>query len=150
MFFDRDRVLAFALGKPVQAFGDRYRPFEDGTRFLARLRAPYQCIDRVIHTDAKPWVMKSGTSAVAEYDIDPDAWFFDADRGDSLPLAILLEVALQPCGWLAAYMGSALHSDEDLVFRNLGGSARQYLRVSRQSGVLTTRVKATKITTQPE
>ena len=50
----------------------------------------------------------AGTSAVAEYDIDPDAWFFEADRGDSLPFAILLEVALQPCGWLAAYMGSAL------------------------------------------
>ena len=66
--------------------------------------------------------------------------------GDSLPFAILLEVALQPCGWLAAYMGSALNSDEDLVFRNLGGSARQHRRVSRQSGVLTTRVKATKIT----
>ena len=65
---------------------------------------------------------------------------------DSLPLAILLEVALQPCGWLAAYMGSALNSEEDLVFRNLGGSARQHRRVSRESGTLTTRVKATKIT----
>ena len=32
------------------------------------------------------------------------------------------------------------------MFRNLGGSARQHRRVSRQSGVLTTRVKATKIT----
>ena len=90
--------------------------------------------------------MQSGTSAVAEYDIDPDAWFFEADRGDSMPFARLLEVALQPCGWLAAYMGSALHSEEDLVFRNLGGTARQHRRVSRDSGTLTTRVKATKIT----
>jgi 3-hydroxymyristoyl/3-hydroxydecanoyl-(acyl carrier protein) dehydratase len=90
--------------------------------------------------------MKSGTSAEAEYDVDPEAWYFDADRGDSMPFAILLEVALQPCGWLAAYMGSALHSEEDLRFRNLGGSARQYLRVRRTCGTLKTRVTAAKIT----
>ena len=146
VFFDHDRILAFALGKPVQAFGERYRPFEDG-RFLARLPAPpYQCVDRIMHTDARPWVMTAGTAAVAEYDIDPDAWFFAADRQDSLPLAILLEVALQPCGWLAAYMGSALNSDDELKFRNLSGSACQHRRVTRRTGTLTTRVKVTKIT----
>jgi 3-hydroxymyristoyl/3-hydroxydecanoyl-(acyl carrier protein) dehydratase len=90
--------------------------------------------------------MEAGTEAVAEYEIDPGAWFFDADRGDSLPLAILLEAALQPCGWLAAYMGSALNSEEDLVFRNLGGSACQHRCVTRQRDVLTTHVRATKIT----
>jgi acyl transferase domain-containing protein/3-hydroxymyristoyl/3-hydroxydecanoyl-(acyl carrier protein) dehydratase len=147
VFFDRDRILAFALGNPVKAFGERYRAFQDGRRFLARLPAPpYQCVDRILHTDATPWVMSAGTAAVAEYDIDPGAWFFEADRGDSLPFAILLEIALQPCGWLAAYMGSALNSEEDLVFRNLGGTGRQHRRVSRESGTLTTRVKSTKIT----
>jgi 3-hydroxymyristoyl/3-hydroxydecanoyl-(acyl carrier protein) dehydratase len=43
-------------------------------------------------------------------------------------------------------MGSALHSEEDLRFRNLGGRARQHRRVSRTSGILTTQVKPTKIT----
>ena len=97
-------------------------------------------------TDAQPWIVESGTSAVAEYDIDPDAWFFEADRQDAVPLAILLEIGLQPCGWLAAYMGSALNSPEDLQFRNLGGTARLHRSVTRRSGTLTTRVKATKIT----
>ena len=82
--------------------------------------------------------MEAGTIAVAEFDIDPDAWFFEADRGDSVPLAILLEIGLQPCGWLAAYMGSALNSPEDLQFRNLGGKARLHRPVSRRSGTLTT------------
>ena len=145
-FFDHDRILAFALGRPVHAFGERYRPFENG-RFLARLPAPpFACVHRIMSTDAEPWIMQAGTSAVAEYDIDPDAWFFEADRQDAVPLAILLEIALQPCGWLAAYMGSALNSPEDLQFRNLGGTARLHRAVNRRSGTLTTRVKATKIT----
>jgi 3-hydroxymyristoyl/3-hydroxydecanoyl-(acyl carrier protein) dehydratase len=90
--------------------------------------------------------MSAGTSAFAEYDIDRDAWYFEAARQDSVPLAILLEIALQPCGWLAAYMGSALTSSDDLKFRNLSGSARQHGRVDRGTGTLSTRVKATKIT----
>ena len=42
-----------------------------------------------------------------------------------MPFSVLLEIALQPCGWLAAYCGSALTSTEDLTFRNLGGKATQ-------------------------
>jgi len=52
-----------------------------------------------------------------------------------------LEVALQPCGWLAAFIGSALTSDIDLSFRNLGGKATQHQVVTPESGTLTTRVK---------
>ncbi len=106
---------------------------------------PYKFLDRIVRVDAEPWIMVAGGSAEAEYDILPDAWFFAADRQDRMPLALLLEVALQACGWLAAYMGSALTSDHDMKFRNLGGTARQHRPVTRQTGTLTTRVKITKI-----
>jgi len=143
--FSHAQILAFAVGKPSDAFGDRYRPFDDG-RFIARLPGPpYQFLDRIMRVEAEPWVMVAGGSAEAEYDILPDAWFFAADRQDRMPLALLLEVALQACGWLAAYMGSALTTDHDLKFRNLGGTARQHRPVTRQTGTLTTRVKVTKI-----
>ena len=42
-------------------------------------------------------------------------------------------------------MGSALTSDTDLKFRNLGGEGVQYLPVTRESGILTTRVKVTNV-----
>ena len=72
--------------------------------------------------------MAAGGSAEAEFDVAPDAWYFAADRQDRMPFAVLLEVALQACGWLAAYMGSALTSDDDLKFRNLGGPAASIFR----------------------
>jgi 3-hydroxymyristoyl/3-hydroxydecanoyl-(acyl carrier protein) dehydratase len=37
-----------------------------------------------------------------------------------MPFCVLMEAALQPCGWLASYVGSR-SSDEDLLFRNLDG-----------------------------
>jgi len=55
----------------------------------------------------------------AEFDLRPDAWYVAAERTGEVPYCILLEAALQPCGWLAAYMGSALKSANALHFRNL-------------------------------
>ena len=143
--YDAASIRAFAVGKPSEAFGEPYRVF-DHDRVIARLPGPpYQFLDRVIATAGAPWVMAPGAQAVAEYDIPPDAWYFDADRGDRMPFAVLLEAALQPCGWLAAYMGSALTSDVDLSFRNLGGSATQYEAVDRHTGTLRTEVTTTKV-----
>src|SRR5262249_1938341 len=58
-----------------------------------------------------------------------------------LPFAVLMEAVLQPCGWLAAYMGTALTSPDDLCFRNLGGSATHHALVGREGSTLTTTVR---------
>jgi acyl transferase domain-containing protein/3-hydroxymyristoyl/3-hydroxydecanoyl-(acyl carrier protein) dehydratase len=143
--FDHGRILAFAVGKPSVAFGEPYRVFDHG-RFIARLPGPpYQFLDRITRVEGEPWVMTPGGSAEAQFDVVADAWYFTADRQERMPFAVLLEVALQACGWMAAYMGSALTSDGDLKFRNLGGTGRQHLPVTRQSGTLTTRIRVTKI-----
>ena len=60
-----------------------------------------------------------------------------------MPFSILLEVALQPCGWLSAYVGSALCSDDDIKYRNLGGTARQLRPITPDSKILTTKVHMT-------
>ncbi len=121
--YSRDKILAFATGKPSDAFGEPYQVF-DRDRKIARLpRPPYFFMDRIIKTEPPPWELKPGGWIKAQYDLPADEWYFRADRSGCLPFCILLEIALQPCGWLAAYMGSALRSDQDLKFRNLGGKA---------------------------
>jgi 3-hydroxymyristoyl/3-hydroxydecanoyl-(acyl carrier protein) dehydratase len=140
-----ERILAFAVGKPSEAFGEPYRVFDE-KRVIARLPGPpYQFLDRVVSVDAPPWVMKAGAAIEAEYDVPVDAWYFASNRRPTMPFAVLLEVALQPCGWLAAYMGSALTSDVDLSFRNLGGRATQHVAVAPNAGTLRTRVRCTRV-----
>jgi acyl transferase domain-containing protein/3-hydroxymyristoyl/3-hydroxydecanoyl-(acyl carrier protein) dehydratase len=143
--YDTSKILAFAIGKPSEAFGDRYRIFDE-ERLIARLPGPpYQFLDRVVEVSGDPWKMVAGARAVAEYDVPADAWYFEADRQEFMPFAVLLETALQPCGWLAAYVGSALTSDVDLSFRNLGGSAVQLVPIGRDIGTLATDVTLTKV-----
>jgi 3-hydroxymyristoyl/3-hydroxydecanoyl-(acyl carrier protein) dehydratase len=144
--FTRDQVLEFATGSPSKAFGDRYRPF-DRDRFIARLPAPpYSFLDLVTRAEkCEPWKLAPGAEVEAEYLVPPDAWYFAANRGRRMPYSVLNEIALQACGWTAAYLGAALTSPDDLHFRNLGGNATQYAPVGPDAGRLTTRVKLTKV-----
>jgi 3-hydroxymyristoyl/3-hydroxydecanoyl-(acyl carrier protein) dehydratase len=143
--FGTDRILAFAVGKPSEAFGEPYRVFDE-QRVIARLPGPpYQFLDRVTRIEAEPWKMVAGGAAEAEYDVPRDAWYFADERDAVMPFAVLLEVALQPCGWLAAYVGSALTSPVDLAFRNLGGTGRLHEVVRADAGTLTTGVRLTRV-----
>ncbi len=143
VIFDREHMLEFASGRPSKAFGAPYEPF-DQDRFIARLpRPPYLMIDRVRRIQPQAWELKPAGWIEAEYDVPPDAWYFRADRTPAMPLSILMEAALQPCGWLAAYMGSALRSAKDLRFRNLGGTATLFHEVRPQVGTLTIKSRLT-------
>lgn len=142
--FDEAAVLAFSEGKPSDAFGAPYRPF-DTHRFIARLpRAPYSFISRITKAEPPPWELKPDGWITAEYDVPENAWYFAANRTPTLPISILLEIALQPCGWLAAYAGSALKSEKDLRFRNLGGKAELLADVC-PAGRLVIRSRITKV-----
>ncbi|MDE0959579.1 MAG: beta-ketoacyl synthase N-terminal-like domain-containing protein [Planctomycetota bacterium] len=141
--YDHQQILEFASGRPSVAFGDRYLPFDED-RFIARLPAPPYCfLDRIIGVEGPPWVVSPGAACTAEYLAVPDAWYFDAGGTDEMPFAVLIEIALQPCGWLAAYIGSALTSDHPMQFRNLGGEATQLRPLGRDIGLLTTEVRLT-------
>jgi 3-hydroxymyristoyl/3-hydroxydecanoyl-(acyl carrier protein) dehydratase len=144
--FDRAAILAFAVGDPSAAFGDRYRIF-DRKRVIARLPGPpFQFLDRIVSIrDCRQWELTGGGVIEAHYDVPADAWYFRENRQPYMPFSVLLEVALQPCGWLAAYLGSALTSAVDLSFRNLGGEATQYRMVTPDTGTLVTTVQITNV-----
>jgi 3-hydroxymyristoyl/3-hydroxydecanoyl-(acyl carrier protein) dehydratase len=135
--YGKEQILAFSNGKPSEAFGDPYRVF-DGERIIARLPGPpYQFMDRITAVQGEPWQMVAGAGVEVQYDVPADAWYFAAERQNRMPFAVLLEVALQPCGWLSAYVGSALTSPIDLSYRNLGGNGVQLRPVRPESEMLT-------------
>jgi PfaB family protein len=145
--YTKQQILAYSNGNPSEGFGDRYKVF-DSDRKIARLPGPpFQFMDRVTALRGEPWVMAPGAMAEAQYDIPVDEWYFAADRQARMPFSVLLEAALQPCGWLAAYVGSALTTTNDISFRNLGGNAVQHRAVTPESGTLTATATMTKVAT---
>ena len=145
--YTKEQILAYSNGNPSEGFGEQYRIFDSG-RKIARLPGPpFQFMDRVTAVRGEPWQMTAGAMAEAQYDLPSDAWFFTADRQARMPFCVLLEAALQPCGWLAAYVGSALTSQSDISFRNLGGTAIQHRPVAPGSGTLTCSATMKKVAT---
>ena len=143
--FDQRSLIACANGRPSEAFGPMYAPF-DGTTRVARLpNPPYLFISRAIETVGPIGSMQQGLGVTMEYDIPADAWYFDENGCRVMPYAVLLEAALQPCGWLASYTGCALTSDKELFFRNLDGTSTQHVDLLPDSGTLRTVVRNTGI-----
>ncbi|PPS91469.1 type I polyketide synthase [Streptomyces sp. MH60] len=143
--FDYASLLACAWGRPSEAFGTMYEPF-DGTRRVARLPGPpYHFMSRIVSVDGVQGGMREGSVVVAEYDVPERAWYFEQNPSRCMPLAILMEVALQPCGWLASYAGSATTSEQDLLFRNLDGAKTVTGEVTAGTRTIRTRAELTRV-----
>ncbi|MFE2283325.1 beta-ketoacyl synthase N-terminal-like domain-containing protein [Streptomyces sp. NPDC059443] len=120
--FGYPSLLACAWGKPSEASGALAEVF-DGTRRVARLPGPpYLFMSRIVSVDGLQGGMRQGSRVVAEYDVPDQAWYFEQNGDEVMPFAVLMEIALQPCGWLSGYIGGALTSENDLLFRNLDGT----------------------------
>ena len=143
--FGYPSLLACAWGKPSDAFGKMYTPF-DTTRRVARLPGPpYHFMSRVTQIHGDIGDFKAGAQVEIQYDVPVDAWYFQHNGCATMPYAVLLEAVLQPCGWLASYVGSALTSDNDLAFRNLDGKGTVLRELGPGIGTLRTVSRLTNV-----
>ncbi len=144
VLFDKEKLLEFATGTPSKALGERFKPYDNG-KFIARLPAPpYSFIDSIVSVESDQTTTKAGDWIEAEYEVNPDSWVFKADRTSTMPYCVLNEIALQACGWLAAYRGSALKYKTGMRFRNLGGNAIQHREIFPEKRNLTIKARMTK------
>ncbi|MET0907942.1 MAG: polyketide synthase dehydratase domain-containing protein, partial [Ilumatobacteraceae bacterium] len=143
--FDWKAMISCAWGKPSEAFGSMYADFDETRRSPRLPGEPYHFISRVTHVTGDLNDCKAGMEIVCEYDIPDDAWYFDQNGAETMPFCVLLEAALQPCGWVASAVGSVTDSTEDMLFRNLDGTGTLHDEPTRTAGTLTTRVKLTSV-----
>ncbi|PRW63503.1 beta-ketoacyl synthase N-terminal-like domain-containing protein [Actinopolyspora mortivallis] len=139
-------MLAAAWGAPSEAFGPLYSGYDDG-RTIPRLPGPpYHFISRVSEINASMGELREGSSIDAEYDVPDQAWYFEQNDTPTMPIAVLMEVALQPCGWLASYLGSVRCTVTEPVFRNLDGTATLHDEVLPTAETIRTHVEFLKLT----
>jgi len=143
--FDENSILACAWGKPSAAFGPMYRRFDAPGRVPRLPGPPYLFMSRVTKTSGEIGAMQVGSTVEVEYDIPSDAWYFAENGARTMPYCVLLEAALQPCGWLASYIGSALSVEGEVCFRNLDGTATLEAELFEDAGVLRTQVRLTNV-----
>ncbi|MDR1081005.1 MAG: hypothetical protein LBQ79_08610 [Deltaproteobacteria bacterium] len=139
--YPQEKVRLLSSGPVSGAFGPLFSRFDSGAFWPHMPQAPYDFMDEVDVTAGEVGTVADGSELTARHAMDPARWTFaEAGGGMLLPYAALNETALQPCGFLATFMGSYLPFPGPMHFRNLGGEAVT-LRSIRPSdaGLLTTR-----------
>lgn len=114
-------ISEFALGSIVTAFGDEFAEADKG-RASRQPNTDLQLISRVLRLEGQKGVFKNKPTLYSEYDVPANAWYFQQNHAAVMPYSVLMEIALQPCGLLGAYLGATLQvKGKELFFRNLDG-----------------------------
>ncbi len=113
----------FAVGSVVKCLGQEYAVYA-GRRSSRIPNGDLLLMSRILSIRGRKGEFDQTSGIVAEYDVPADAWYFDGESRGHLPYSICIEAALQPCGFLSAYLGAPLRFPEvDYYFRNLDGEA---------------------------
>jgi len=121
--FTLDDLNEFATGSVVKCLGQEYAVYA-GRRSSRIPNGDLLLMSRILSIRGRKGEFDQASGIVAEFDVPADAWYFEGQLHGHLPYSICIEVALQPCGFLSAYLGSPLRFPEvDYYFRNLDGEA---------------------------
>jgi 3-hydroxymyristoyl/3-hydroxydecanoyl-(acyl carrier protein) dehydratase len=115
-------MLALCWGRAQDAFGKRLAVYDGPTRWPRLPAPPFLFVSRVTRIDAQPFNPRPGSWIESAYDIPEAAWYFRENGYPTMPFAVLLESALQPCGWLMFYVAPE-EAALGRFLRNLDGTA---------------------------
>ncbi|WP_261859215.1 hotdog fold thioesterase [Photobacterium sanguinicancri] len=123
-------MFEFATGDIEKCFGPDFSIY----RGMIPPRTPcgdLQLTTRVIEVNGTRGDFKTPSSCIAEYEVPENAWYFDENSHQTLmPYSVLMEISLQPNGFISGYMGTTLgFPGEELFFRNLDGSGKMLRNV---------------------
>ncbi|MBL0709872.1 MAG: 3-hydroxyacyl-[acyl-carrier-protein] dehydratase FabA, partial [Colwellia sp.] len=116
-------MFEFATGNISKCFGSDFDVYKG--RIPPRTPCgDLQVVTQVVEVQGTRLDLQKTSSCIAEYFVPEDAWYFTKNSINSwMPYSLIMEIALQPNGFISGYMGTTLkYPDKDLFFRNLDGS----------------------------
>jgi len=121
-------MFEFATGNISNCFGPDFDIYsKKGGKGRIPPRTPcgdLQVVTQVVEVQGERLDLKKQSSCIAEYYVPSDAWYFTKNSVNNwMPYSLIMEIALQPNGFISGYMGTTLkYPEKDLFFRNLDGS----------------------------
>jgi PfaB family protein len=139
--YDEAMIQQFTTGSLTACFGPDYAIYE-GRRAPRNPNGDLQLISRVLHVEGRRGELAPGSNLVAEYDVPANPWYCYKNSYPTAPYSVLMEIALQPCGFLTSALGSTLSDpQQDFYFRNLDGSGHLLREVDIRGKRITSRAR---------
>jgi 3-hydroxymyristoyl/3-hydroxydecanoyl-(acyl carrier protein) dehydratase len=139
--FNSYQLSEFATGSLSNCFGAEYEAYTS-RRFPRIPNGELALISRVLSIHGEKCQFDRPASIVSEYDVPADAWFFRENNNSEMPYSICMEIALQPCGFLSAYLGTpTICPDQEFFFRNLDGQGRLQAKIDTRGKTITAQAR---------
>jgi 3-hydroxymyristoyl/3-hydroxydecanoyl-(acyl carrier protein) dehydratase len=139
--FDAYQLSEFATGSLTNCFGPEFEVYS-GRRFPRIPNGELALISRVLAIHGEKFQLDRPASIVSEYDVPREAWFITENSYPEMPYSIYMEIALQACGFLSSYLGTAtVCPDQDFFFRNLDGQGRLLAKVDPRGKTITSKAR---------
>ncbi len=136
--YTRQQLEEFANGDVVKCLGPEFAVY-NGWRTPRIPNGELLLMSRVTSIQGERFRPSPGAEIVVEYDVPVDAWYYQQNSCPYTPYSVYMEIALQPCGFLSAHLGTQLmFPDEDYYFRNLDGEGRILRLVDLREKTVTT------------
>lgn len=141
VLFNEEQLKEFAYGSVSACLGSEFDIYEN--RQSVRLpNRDFQLVSRVLEIEGKRHELQKPSQIITEYDVKPNAWFYEHNAYPTLPYCTYIEIAGQPCIFLGVYMGATLLSpDDDLHFRNLDGAGTILKEIDLRNKTITDKVR---------
>ncbi len=148
VLFSQEQISEFCLGSIAKCFGSEYAIYDQGKIKTSRLpNTELNLVHRVLEIKTKQDKSLQGSTIVIEYDAPLDPWYYQQNSSATTPYSILMELGLQPCGFLSAYWGITLfYLKEDLYFRNLDGQGKLIKNIDIRGKTVTSNATLTNST----
>lgn len=122
--FDSRQLDEFGTGLISHCLGADFAKYD--SRRIPRIpNGDLKMMTRVVEISGTPRQYHQPASVTVEYDVPEEAWYMRETVTPHIPTSLFMEIALQPCGFLSAYLDTyAAVPYGDFYFRNLDGYAR--------------------------
>lgn len=134
--FTSEQLDAFGFGHYSACFGPRFAKY-DGQPIPRIPNGDLKMMSRVLSIEGEPGAVRPPASVTVAYDVPLQPWYTSGEG--EIPYGLWMEIALQPCGFLSAYLDSyALVPLGAYFFRNLDGAARLHAQIDARGTTLIT------------
>jgi len=133
-----EQLDEFGRGDIVRCLGPAYAVY-NGRRTPRIPNTDLLVMSRVTAIQGQRFNPAAGGEIEVEYDVPLKAWYFEDNSYPTIPYSIYMEIALQPCGFLSAHLGTQLlFPEQDYFFRNLDGETCLLKQLDLRGRTITT------------
>lgn len=139
--FSAAQLDSFGTGKISDCLGPDFTRY-DGRRIPRIPNGELKMMSRVTAITGQRGSFSQPASVEVEYDVPENPWYFRDNAYPEMPTAVIMEIALQPCGFLSAYLDTySMVPHGEFYFRNLDGSLKVLNKMDLRGKTIVTRAK---------